>query len=738
MGSNKVNHSDKKKKNKPSDSNSHGGGPDAKIITDSRFASVHSDPRFQRAPKHKSKVEIDSRFKRMFTDKRFTSSSAPVDKRGKPKKQNSDNFLRNYYRIEENKGEVEKEGQTEDDDEEEEEESKGQELVKLGGDESETEPSGESDASESEEDDVESWESGSSIDTDEDEDEAFDVEYEPEEPEEHVPEIEKETHRLAVVNMDWRHVKAVDLFMMLSSFLPKDGHMVSVTVYPSDFGIQRMKEEETHGPVALFDDENEKNGNDDDADNDDDNDDEIDNEKLRAYEKSRLRYYFAVVECDSVATADYLYKACDGVEFERSSNVLDLRFIPDSMEFKHPPRDVATEAPANYVGLNFQTKALQLSNINLSWDEDEPDRVKTLKRKFDADQLAELELKEFLASDDSESEEEAEDGEAEVKSDKKQKKRDLYRALLESGNGSDGDEEEDDQDMELTFNTGLEDISKRILEKKDKKQETVWETKLREQREKKKLRKHRSKNSSEDESSDTDQEAIDEPGDFFVEEPSDEEEPKKSKGKSKKRKKQEDTNRQAEATKDELELLLADDTMGGTGAKGYNLKRRKGKDGKKIKLTLEEDKIPPIVEDPRFSSLFSSPAFALDPTDPRFERSSATYARLVSQQKQKAREEELLAPVEPQAITDEQVKSDAAGSSKKEKDELSVLVKMVKTKSKQVKLPSNEKSGKKDKNLQSNDKDQRKKKKHKKEKHELSTSVESVKKGKTKAQKKSK
>lgn len=56
-----------------------------------------------------------------------------------------------------------------------------------------------------------------------------------------------------------------------------------------------------------------------------------------------FRYYYAVVECDSSATADYLYQNFNGVEFERTSNKLDLRFIPDSMEFKHPPRDVATE-----------------------------------------------------------------------------------------------------------------------------------------------------------------------------------------------------------------------------------------------------------------------------------------------------------------------------------------------------------------------------------------------------------
>lgn len=71
------------------------------------------------------------------------------------------------------------------------------------------------------------------------------------------------------------------MFVILSSFLPKDGQILSVAVYPSEFGIQRMKEEEVCGPVGLFDSQNENS--------DDEDNDEIDEEKLRAYEKSRLR-----------------------------------------------------------------------------------------------------------------------------------------------------------------------------------------------------------------------------------------------------------------------------------------------------------------------------------------------------------------------------------------------------------------------------------------------------------------
>lgn len=694
-----------------------GGGnrTEKSVINDSRFAALHSDPRFREPPQKKSKVTIDSRFNRMFTDKSFASSKAPTDIRGKPRKSSAKNPLNHYYHIEEEEEQGEKQKRQKekskvlesesDDDREEEEETKSDsgtseeeiedhKLKKVG-----------AVSSESEEDEDEDGEVGSdnslasTSDSDSHSDDEMDEVSSEEEDtfvqKEDVPEIDKETKRLAVVNMDWGRVKAVDLYMLLSSFLPRGGQITSVAVYPSDFGLKRMEEEAVHGPVGLFDEEKAK---DEDSDDEDDDEEEMDNEKLRAYEMSRLRYYYAVVECDSSSTADYLYKTCDGVEFERTSNKLDLRFIPDSMEFEHQPRDIATEAPADYEGLDFHTRALQHSNIELTWDEDEPQRIRTLKRQFNDEQLADMELKEFLASDESGSADSEEGDDTEDKSAKRKKKQDTYHALLQSGEGSDGNNEDDDQDMEVTFNTGLEDLSKRILEKKDKQSETVWEAYLRKKREKKKSRKGNTKDSSEDESSDSDQEPIDESEDFFIEEPSAKGD-KDSQHKSTRKGKQSlEASEEAEASRAELELLLADDKEGDPNLKGYNMKPKKAK-GKKGKGTPVEDKLPTIdYEDPRFSSLFKSHLFALDPTDPQFKRSAA-YARQLAQKQHKVEEEivsakqqpGIAAPLQPsrtlESATNEKLQSDDLPS-RKEKHELSSLVKSIKMKSQQLSLSS--------------------------------------------------
>ena len=60
------------------------------------------------------------------------------------------------------------------------------------------------------------------------------------------------TRRIAVVDQEWQHLRAVDLLVVLRSFAPKSGVVRRVTVYPSDFGLERMKVEAVHGPLAAF------------------------------------------------------------------------------------------------------------------------------------------------------------------------------------------------------------------------------------------------------------------------------------------------------------------------------------------------------------------------------------------------------------------------------------------------------------------------------------------------------
>lgn len=72
------------------------------------------------------------------------------------------------------------------------------------------------------------------------------------------------------------------MYVLFSSLAPPNGLIKSVTIYPTEFGLQRMQEEEVHGPVGLFDEENETS-------DEDGGDSDTENEKLRTYEKSRMR-----------------------------------------------------------------------------------------------------------------------------------------------------------------------------------------------------------------------------------------------------------------------------------------------------------------------------------------------------------------------------------------------------------------------------------------------------------------
>nr|XP_010917202.1 pre-rRNA-processing protein ESF1 [Elaeis guineensis] len=637
-------------------------------ITDPRFSSAHFDPRFQRMPKRESKVVIDSRFSRMFSEKNFSTSSAPIDKRGKARKEKGVNPLLHYYLHQDEEGD----GETETKEEETDELREGSpELPRKASKSAYELEVSEEEKGEKEEDFAasESDESTSTSEEDDYDDDEYSVgsdicQYLMADHKD-TPMTDKVTYRLAVVNMDWEHIKAVDLYVVMSSCLPKGGQVLSVAVYPSEFGFKCMEIEAAHGPSGLLD------GNEECSDDDSD----IYNEKLRTYELNKLRYYYAVVVCDSSATADHIYTTLDGTEFLKTSNVFDLQFIPDTMEFKYPPRDITTEAPTSYKEPDFHTRALQHSKVKLSWEEDEPERTKILRRKFNPNQLDEL--NEYLASSGDSDEGDDNDGENGFESDdaaaspngeeKRRIAREKLRALLQSGDDSDADRN-DDKDMEITFNTELEDLGKRILEKKDKKSETVWEAVLRKRSEKKKARKRRSKYSSEDDSSDYDvREAPDQPDDFFAEEPSatdtkvskkcsKELSKTKVKGNRKVRDLSPDMEKEQEASRAELELLLADAQDAEHGPKGYNLKPKKVK-GKKGKEKPSDDKLPDvnIADDSRFSALFSSHHFAVDPTDPQFKRSAAYIRQRQRKQQSGAREE---ATMEEAVNSTEQVPSD--------------------------------------------------------------------------------
>jgi hypothetical protein len=113
------------------------------------------------------------------------------------------------------------------------------------------------------------------------------------------------TSRLAVVNLDWDHVKASHLYKIFSSlFAPMlrgqkgvmtvRGKVTRVRVYPSEFGKTRLAREEKEGPPAeVFKTRRE-------ATNEDEvnkqtvyslgGEEEVDGDALRKYQLERLRY----------------------------------------------------------------------------------------------------------------------------------------------------------------------------------------------------------------------------------------------------------------------------------------------------------------------------------------------------------------------------------------------------------------------------------------------------------------
>lgn len=498
------------------------------------------------------------------------------------------------------------------------------------------------------------------------------------------PRADEITRRLAVCNMDWDRLKAKDLLALFNSFKPKGGVIFSIKIYPSEFGKERMKEEQVQGPVELLsipEDAPEK--------------DWTSREKLRDYQFKRLKYYYAVVDCDSPETASKIYEDCDGLEFESSCSFIDLRFIPDDITFDDEPKDVASEVDLTaYKPKYFTSAAMGTSTVEITWDETDHERITVLNRKFKKEELLDMDFQAYLASsseDEEEIQEELQgvDG-VKVEEDGKTKKSQKddeeqiakYRQLLQVIQEKEKKGKENDMEMEIKWVPGLkesaEDMVKNKLEGKDKL--TPWEQFLEKKKEKKRL-KRKQKALAEEAS----EEEL--PSDVDLNDPYFAEEVKKIGIKKKSVKSAKDGTSPEEETeverqKAEMALLMMDEDEDSKKHFNYNkivehqnLSKKKKKQLMKKKELIEDD-FEVNVSDARFQAMYTSHLFNLDPSDPNFKKTKAMEKILEEKTRQREQKEQELT----QAIKKKESEIEKESQRKSIDPALSMLIKSIKTK----------------------------------------------------------
>ncbi|XP_015281492.1 PREDICTED: ESF1 homolog [Gekko japonicus] len=494
------------------------------------------------------------------------------------------------------------------------------------------------------------------------------------------PRTDKVTRRLAVCNMDWDRLKAKDLLALLNSFVPKGGVIFSVKIYPSEFGKVRMKEEEANGPTELLSlpaDVTEK--------------DSIYKETLREYQFKRLRYFYAVVECDSAETANKIYEECDGLEFESSCSFVDLRFIPDDVTFDGEPKDVASETDgAPYKPKFFTSAAVATSKVDITWDETDHERVTSLSRTFRRDELLDMDFQAYLASS-SEEEEEVITPSADLAGHKHHHKDEeeqiaKYRELLQSIQEKEKKHQETDMEMEIKWVPGLKETAEEMVRHKleGKDQLTPWEQFLEKKKEKRKMKKKNQKAAAEE--MPTDDEC---PSDVDLNDPYFAEEMGKPglNKKSKKFKREGDAQEKedTEKHKAEMALLLMDEGEEEDGRSHFNYDRivqQQNLSKKKRKLLMKKEELltddfQVNVADARFQAMYTSHLFNLDPSDPNFKKTKAV--EKILEEKARRRQQGNVEAAE----VGESVAEKETVAKKSVDPALSMLVKSVKNKTEQ-------------------------------------------------------
>nr|XP_027197419.1 pre-rRNA-processing protein ESF1-like [Dermatophagoides pteronyssinus] len=591
---------------------------------DDRFTKVYQDPRFRTLRKKDKMLKIDKRFKSMFTDDKFTLRYS-MDKRGKPKKHLIAEDYKEFYQLDEEDVDRSKE--------QEKIAEKTETIVEQKNDLKLKHEFGyhrglkiKSNVNDNDDDQLdEEFESSSSSSESEDDDEDEELEHEWGELDKDAKQIDQATSRIAICNADWDRLNAQDLYLLLNSFKSNTGTIKSVRIYYSKFGEERLQVEEEKGPSEFIfgkgqtvteiddDDDDIEQQPDKLKDNDDDEENEEEEitdpntvEKLRKYQLERLKYFYAIVECDSAETAEIITKELDGLEYECSSTMLDIRFVPDDMDFDDVRlKEECTTMPTSstYKAPLFTNTALQQSNVKITWDETDPRRKEVFNKAFEEDN--ENDIKTYLAT--SSDDDENDDDTSMIKIDENMQENDKineYKNLLSS---LDKENEKEDFDMEVTWDPKLKSKTENLLNKRSKSNEIGVVP-----------------NESVSESEEEPENVVN------------------SKRKKKQRKNkfnvEEEPNNLENDTN--LELLMMDlDTTNITShqkRKHFNYKNIIENDKAKTDAVDNDDGFKFNPDDDRFSSIYQSHLYNIDQSDPQFKRTKA-FEQILAKQKQKAR-----------------------------------------------------------------------------------------------------
>lgn len=532
-------------------------------MTDSRLKKIATDPRFKRPKKKNVKVKLDPRFASALNSSEFKDSRPKVDKYGRALEQKK-NDLQKYYDISEQEEDLDSLDE-------------GIDMAKWARGEIDLESSDDDELEGEAKEEIINLSRSSALTEIEETEEILDTN--------HVDTCNEPTERIAVVNMDWDNITAKDLYKVFDGFKGQDAKLLSVKIYKSEFGKERLKDEEHKGPpTEIFK-----------PLMDEDDEEEFDKEALRKYQLERLRYFYAIATFNSKQSASKIYKECDGTEYESSASIFDLRYVPKEEEFNE--EDVVDSCQAlqndeNYKPRSFVTHVLKSSEPKLTWDETDYSRIEKLRKSsFTKEEIENMDLDAFVASA---SEDEAEGGEADVEK---------YRALLFGSGGNQNNTDSEQEDMQVTFSAGLTSKAEDLLEeraKKEKEQEmSVFEHERMLKKQKKKTMTKKSKQ----------------------EETSHEEEEDKS----------------GVATEKELSLLLMDNDTDNLNHFDYDEIVKKSNKNKNKKESTDNFEID--VSDERFNAIFNDSKYAIDPTSSKFKKTKSMEKLLKERNKRKLEEE---------------------------------------------------------------------------------------------------